>query len=133
MESGDLDFLDLDDDEDDVGWDTAIGDVISFLGVLTEGIPPISLARYERDDGILVSTIGPVLDRRDNKFETAVCHELYSERLIIVEQYGDESAALVGHEKWVSIMTHEPLPEVLTDVYYKSIGLDSVAEYPAKN
>ena len=47
-------------------------------------------------------------------FETAVSHPEYGYGTwVIVEAYDTKEEAQAGHDKWVGLMTNEPLPEVL--------------------
>ena len=68
------------------------------------------------EDGDLIVDTCAVPDSVD-PFETAVQHPLYNEnKWVIVETYSDKEAAIVGHKKWVSIMTGNILPRELKDV-----------------
>jgi len=49
-------------------------------------------------------------------FETGIAHPAYnSGDIIVVENYNNKQLALIGHKKWVKIMTTK-LPEKLADV-----------------
>lgn len=65
--------------------------------------------------GFLVDT-AEVQDSND-PYETAVEHPYYNDgKMIIVETYANKEAAQEGHDKWLEIMTTEPLPAALIDV-----------------
>lgn len=50
-------------------------------------------------------------------FETAVsCPKYDSGEWVIVEEYYSEEKARAGHDKWVKLLTENPLPVVLKDV-----------------
>lgn len=76
--------------------------------------PKDRVALYDKDN-VCVSTV-KAFDT--GRYETAVSHPKYSEGvLIIVQEYGlDLRPAQQGHDKWVKIMTSDPLPERLVDV-----------------
>lgn len=75
---------------------------------------PEQIATYHKGF-VLVSTIkcqDTVLP-----YETAVSHpDFNDDKLIIVGSYSTIGEALAGHEKWIKVMTTEPLPEFLRDV-----------------
>jgi hypothetical protein len=69
--------------------------------------------RYEAI-GLTVDTCS--VNDGEHPYETAVAHKEYdSGEWIIVEAYDTKEEAQVGHDKWVKIMTTEPLPEKLVD------------------
>jgi hypothetical protein len=69
--------------------------------------------RYNSDD-FQISTAS-VSDGRQ-PYETAIMHIEYNDdKWIIVESYSSMDEAQIGHNKWVKIMTTEPLPEKLVD------------------
>jgi len=72
--------------------------------------------KVDRYDGesLMVSTAA-VTDG-DYPFETAILHPDYNDgNHVIVEAYDDREAAQSGHDKWVKIMTGDPLPDKLRD------------------
>lgn len=72
------------------------------------------VARFEQGD-LMVST-AKVIDSTF-LYETAVAHPNYNDgEIVIVDNYDTLSDAKKGHERWVKIMTTEPLPERLKDV-----------------
>lgn len=77
---------------------------------------------HTTEDGtILVSTI-KTTDSPLNMYETAIQHPHYrslydkGSHLIIVEEYKTKSEALIGHMKWVSLISIDALPKILFDV-----------------
>ena len=49
-------------------------------------------------------------------FEPGVSHPDYNNgEWVIVEAYDSEEDSIVGHNKWVGIMTDDELPEILRD------------------
>lgn len=72
------------------------------------------IGRYEEGD-LLVSTAW--INDAAKPYETAVGHPLYNDgKLIIVEGYDTEDEAREGHQRWITVMTTEPLPKSLRDV-----------------
>ena len=68
-----------------------------------------------KDDNVTVDTVR--ITDSDHNFETAVLSDEYkSGKWIVLEEYDTIEQAKVGHDKWVKIMTTEPLPETITDV-----------------
>ena len=66
------------------------------------------------ENGIVVDTVR-VTDS-PMPYETGVKHPDYSNRdWIIVDTYPTKEEAQIGHNKWVNIMTTEPLPDELID------------------
>ena len=52
----------------------------------------------------------------EKPFETAVLHPDYNDdNIVIVEAYDTFEQAVEGHQKWVNIMSTEPLPMELVD------------------
>jgi hypothetical protein len=75
------------------------------------------VARYD-GDGWFVST-ALVYDEEGPQYETAIVHPEYKEgQHVIVEIYPDKEAAATGHERWVEVMTSDPLPDELPDVLW---------------
>ena len=70
------------------------------------------------ETGNLIVDTCEVLDQPDPyNFETAVRHKGYNNgEWIIVELYEVEAEALLGHKKWVKVMTSRDLPKQLVDV-----------------
>jgi len=72
--------------------------------------------RYETDS-LMVDTCEIHDQPNTYNFETAVSHLGYNEgEWVIVELYETEAEAILGHKKWIKIMTSDNLPEQLTDV-----------------
>jgi hypothetical protein len=64
--------------------------------------------------GLRVDTC--IVSDGEKPFETAVKHPRYDGgKWIIVEAYDTIGQAELGHKRWVTIMTGDPLPESLTD------------------
>lgn len=65
--------------------------------------------------GLFIST-ARVTDGKQ-PFETAVGHPDYRDdgKLVIVEAYDTKAEAQRGHDKWLRLMTTEPLPDKLVD------------------
>lgn len=75
---------------------------------------------YEKD-GLFVSTV-KVSDGQ-KPYETAVEHAEYNGgEMVIVEAYDTFEQSVEGHQKWVNIMTTEPLPMQLADCHNSAIG-----------
>lgn len=56
-------------------------------------------------------------------YETAIGHPNYNDgKLVIVELYDTKEQAQEGHNKWVKIMTTEPLPERLYDASQNALS-----------
>lgn len=71
---------------------------------------------YEKDN-LIVDTCEVHDQPNPYNFETAISHKGYRDgEWIIVEIYEIEANAILGHNKWVKIMTSDNLPEQLTDV-----------------
>lgn len=71
------------------------------------------VGRYD-NGGVSVST-ARVNDGR-KPFETAIRHPYYnSGRWVVVECYDTKEEAEHGHEKWIEVITTEPLPDKLVD------------------
>jgi hypothetical protein len=52
----------------------------------------------------------------DKDYETAVKHRDYNEgKIVIVETYDTHHEATLGHERWVTTMTSDKLPDKLVD------------------
>ena len=70
------------------------------------------------ETGNLIVDTCEVSDQPDPyNFETAVFHPDYNNgEWIIVELYEIEGEALLGHKKWVKVMTSDNLPKQLTDI-----------------
>lgn len=69
---------------------------------------------YEKGD-VFVSTAA--VPDSSWPYETAVAHPNYNRgQIVIVDNYPTFESAEMGHERWVKIMTTEPLPERLKDV-----------------
>ena len=76
--------------------------------------------RYEKDD-LMVSTVS--IANGNKPYETGIGHPLYNDgKIIVVEAYDDEESAQEGHNKWVDIMTTDPLPLSLEDCCNAEIG-----------
>ena len=72
-------------------------------------------------DGLFIDTCYVSDGQKD--YETAVEHPDYKDgKMIIVEAYDTKEDAQVGHDKWVKIMTTEPLPDVLSDCSNASVA-----------
>ena len=79
------------------------------------------VARYEGSD-LIVSTCA-VTDS-DYDYETAISHPLFDHgHFIVVENCRTKEQAKASHEKWVQIMTHEPLPKELSDISKSGFAL----------
>lgn len=73
------------------------------------------------DERLLVST-ARVWDG-SQPYETAIEHPEYNEgKMIIVEVYDDRDAAQEGHDRWVSLMTGDALPEKIQDCQNSTIS-----------
>ena len=67
------------------------------------------------EDGDLVIDTASVTDSK-NPYETAIKHPSYNEgEWVIVETYKTKEEAIIGHKKWVDIMTSNILPRKLKD------------------
>lgn len=91
------------------------------------------VARHESDD-LIVSTCSN--NDSDQPYETAVSHMDYNEgSWVCVELYDDEEAALTGHNKWIELMSAEPLPDKLVERSTSELAKMSDAygnEFPRK-
>lgn len=75
---------------------------------------------YE-DDILIVDTC--LVTDGEKQYETAIQHpDYYKDKWIVVEAYDTKEEAQVGHDKWVKIMTTEPLPEQLVDCCNSAVG-----------
>ncbi len=95
------------------------------------------VARHETES-LIVSTCA--VNDGDQPYETGVSHPEYADNFVIVEAYGSKETAQEGHDRWVSIMTSEPLPDELIDCVNALIGQlagslseDGVLAYPRKS
>ena len=73
------------------------------------------VGRFDDDrSGLMVSTCR--VSDGVHPIETAVKHPDYNDgKMVIVEGYDDPESARAGHEMWVEVMTHDPLPYELID------------------
>jgi len=72
--------------------------------------------RYETDS-LIVDTCEVYDQPSPYNFETAILYRRYNNgEWIIVELYGIEAEAILGHNKWVKTMASNDLPEQLVDV-----------------
>jgi len=83
--------------------------------------------RYEKD-GLFVDTCEVSDQPEPYKFETAVAHPEYcnDDEMVIVQLYESEAEAILGHNKWVKLMTSKKLPDQLIDV--SDIGLTKILD-----
>jgi hypothetical protein len=73
------------------------------------------------EGGLVISTA--MVTDGDLDFETAIKHPDYNDgNFVIVEAYDSLSDAHEGHERWVEIMTAEPLPDALRDCQNSSVS-----------
>ncbi len=67
-------------------------------------------------------------------YETAVEHRDYADKdgqyrhMVIVENYATKEEALIGHSKWVALMTSDPLPEKLADCNNSGLVPSGIAD-----
>ncbi len=70
-----------------------------------------------KKDNLIIDTCEVYDQPSPYNFETAVSHRGYNNgEWIIVELYELEADAIIGHKKWVNVMTADNLPEQLVDV-----------------
>lgn len=78
--------------------------------------------------GDLVVSTAAVTDG-EHPYETAVKHPDYNgNSLIIVESYDSKEDAQAGHDRWISTMSAEPLPDFLQDCQNSKISAFLKAE-----
>lgn len=76
--------------------------------------------RFEEDD-LIIDTCRVSDGKQD--YETAVSHpDYHNSKFIVVEAYSSKEEAQEGHDKWIEIMTKEPLPDELIDCCNAQIG-----------
>lgn len=84
-------------------------DFLSMMGTHDER----KIDTYD-ENGIFVDTC--LVTDGSQPYETAIAHKNYNNGdMVIVESYDTKDEAQLGHEKWVSIMTSDRLPEYLID------------------
>jgi len=80
--------------------------------------------RFENKD-VMVDTCS--VSDGSHPYETAVQHIFYNNNVwIIVQAYDTKEEAQEGHNKWVKIMTSEPLPDYLMDC--NNSGISQLAD-----
>jgi hypothetical protein len=88
------------------------------------------------DDGVTLSVDTCSVSDGAHPYETAVAHVGYNRgSWVVVEAYDTHEESIVGHEKWVKIMTAETLPDKLVDCCNCTIGqiieeFEGKPEYP---
>lgn len=74
------------------------------------------VGRYIRSDGLVIITF---FCEENELFETIVAHPAYAggNRIITVELYDSLAASQKGHGKWWKILTSDPPPVAVFDVW----------------
>jgi hypothetical protein len=96
------------------------------------------VANFSNGKDMIVDTCS--VNDSSRPFETGIASPFYNKgEWVIVEEYDTKKQAQVGHDKWVKIMTTQPLPETIKDVsscglieFGKALGVDLNEEYPKK-
>lgn len=79
------------------------------------------VARLDGPNGVMVGTA--LVTDGEHPYETAVAHPEYKcGEIIIVAAYDSKTDAQDGHDKWVGIMTGDPLPEHIAEIENSEIS-----------
>ncbi len=73
------------------------------------------IKRYDDPDKQFFVSTTRCVDYDEVKFETAVYSQIYYSNPVVVELYDTKEEAILGHDKWESIMKTNP-PDKLIDV-----------------
>lgn len=87
--------------------------------------PSKHIARYKDDgNGIQVSTVFCHDVSDGYNYETAIQHSRYRDgRILPVESYQSIEDAMVGHHKWICIITSDELPEKIINGSHSDVIL----------
>jgi len=71
---------------------------------------------YETEE-LIVDTCAANDQPEPYEYETAIRHKRYRDgKWIVVGLYKTKSESILGHKKWIGVMTAKKLPELLVDV-----------------
>ncbi len=90
-------------------------DIFSSILSMAGNYEARKVTRFEDADNLITVDTCSVSDGH-HPYETGIEHPEYNGGLfIIVEAYDTIEDAQKGHDKWIEIITHEPLPVALED------------------